>query len=65
MQKPTRLSAREALIEAAFAVFSRDPSAPLAQVADRAGVGRATLHRYFASRDELVRALTEIAIAEM
>ena len=65
MTTPTRLSARDALIEAAFAVFSRDPSAPLAQVAERAGVGRATLHRYFPRRDELVRALARIAIAEM
>ncbi len=65
MTKPTRLSSREALIEAAFTVFSRDPSAPLAQVVERAGVGRATLHRHFASRDELVRALARIAIEEM
>ncbi len=65
MTDPTRLSARDALIEAAFAVFSRDPSASLIQVAERAGVGRATLHRHFSSRDDLILALGRIAIAEM
>ncbi|MCG8443241.1 MAG: TetR/AcrR family transcriptional regulator, partial [Caulobacterales bacterium] len=56
---------RDALVEAAFAVLSRDPSASLAVIAERAGVGRATLHRYFAGRDDLMRALAQIAIAEM
>ena len=65
MTNSTRLSSREALIEAAFAVFSRDPSASLAQVAERAGVGRATLHRHFTSREELVRELAFLAIKEM
>ena len=64
-KEPTRLSSRDALIEAAFAVFSRDPSASLAQIAQRAGVGRATLHRHFSGRDDLIRALAKIALAEM
>ncbi|MEM8987051.1 MAG: helix-turn-helix domain-containing protein [Pseudomonadota bacterium] len=61
----TRLSARDALIEAAFAIFSRDPSASLSEVADKAGVGRATLHRHFKGRDDLIIALAKTAIAEM
>ena len=65
MDKNLRPPAREAIIDAAFAVFSRDPSASLSEVAERAGVGRATLHRYFSSRGELVRALARIAIVEM
>ncbi|MEM9838899.1 MAG: helix-turn-helix domain-containing protein [Pseudomonadota bacterium] len=60
-----RPSARDAIVDAAFDIFSRDPSASLAEVAQRAGVGRATLHRHFAGRDELVRALALIAIEEM
>ena len=48
MPDSDRLSTRDALVEAAFTVFSRDPSAPLANVAKSAGVGRATLHRYSA-----------------
>ena len=51
MTKSLRLSSRDAIIEAAFAVFSKNPGAPLADVAGRAGVGRATLHRHFASRE--------------
>ena len=65
MTNSTRMTAHDALIEAAFVVLSRDPSAPLSAVAEAAGVGRATLHRHFSGRDELVRALAQIAIAEM
>ena len=60
-----RPSTRDAIIEAAFAVFSKDPSAALSEVATLAGVGRATLHRHFASREELIRQLAKIANQEM
>ena len=65
MKVSLRPTTRDAIIEAAFDVFSRDPSASLSQIADRAGVGRATLHRYFASRDELIRALALLAMNDM
>jgi len=65
MQTTIRPSTRDAIIEAAFDIFSRDPSASLSEIADRAGVGRATLHRHFASRSDLLRALTLIAIREI
>ena len=65
MTTKLRPTARDAIIESAFAVLSRDPGASLSEIADRAGVGRATLHRHFAGRDELIRALALIAIAEM
>ncbi|MEM6537525.1 MAG: helix-turn-helix domain-containing protein [Pseudomonadota bacterium] len=65
MSDTIRPTSRDAIIEAAFDVFARDPSASLAAVAERAGVGRATLHRYFANRDDLVLALALIAIEEM
>ena len=52
-----RLSTRQAIVEAAFDVFGRDPSAPLSQIAEAAGVGRATLHRQFAGREALMHAL--------
>ena len=65
MSDTIRPTSRDAIIEAAFDVFARDPRASLAAVAARAGVGRATLHRYFANRDDLVRALALIAIEEM
>ena len=60
-----RLPSREAIIEAGFTVLNRNPSASLAQVAELAGVGRATLHRHFLSREALIHALAEIAITEM
>lgn len=65
MNSSIRPPTRDAIIEAAFAVLSKNPSAALAEVAERAGVGRATLHRYFASRDDLVRALALQANQEM
>lgn len=60
-----RPDTREAIIEAAFLVFAEDPTATLADVAERAGVGRATLHRQFPGRPDLMRALAEIALTEL
>lgn len=54
MKKDTR----EILLDAATAVFSKNPGAPINDVADAAGVGRATLYRHFPSRDDLIRELT-------
>lgn len=65
MKNSIRPSTRDAIIEAAFAVFSKDPSAALSEVATLAGVGRATLHRYFASREDLIRHLAKVANQEM
>ena len=60
-----RLSTEDAIIEAAFEVLNADPSASLSDIAESAGVGRATLHRHFPKRDELIKALALIAIQEM
>ncbi|WP_299326926.1 TetR/AcrR family transcriptional regulator [Parasphingopyxis sp.] len=65
MTDSIRPNTKDAIVEAAFDVLRQDPSAPLSAVADRAGVGRATLHRYFASREALIHALALIAIEEM
>lgn len=65
MTNSIRPTTRDAIIEAAFSVFSKNPSAALSDVAERAGVGRATLHRQFASRDDLMRELSKIASKEM
>ncbi|WP_299773321.1 TetR/AcrR family transcriptional regulator [uncultured Tateyamaria sp.] len=53
------------ILEAAFEVFSQNPGASLADVAKQAGVGRATLHRHFAGRDDLMIALTLTAAKEL
>ena len=50
------MAARERILQAAATVWAADPSAPLEVIAQAAGVGRATLHRYFASRADLIRA---------
>ncbi len=65
MSDPLRPSAKDALIDAAFDLLSRNPGASLGDIAERAGVGRATLHRHFAGRDDLIRALAHLAVKEM
>lgn len=60
-----RPETRDAIVEAAFTIFAEDPSASLGDVAKRAGVGRATLHRHFPGRPELMRALAKIALTEL
>lgn len=65
MTTSIRLNTKDSIIEAAFTLFSRNPGASLGEVAESAGVGRATLHRLFSSRADLVRSLALIAIAEM
>ncbi len=53
-----RQPTKQALIDAAIAALAGNPGASLSEIAVRAGVGRATLHRYFPTRDDLIRELT-------
>lgn len=48
---------RRAIVEAAITVMSDNPTAPLSDIAEAAGVGRSTLHRYFPERTDLLRAV--------
>ncbi|MEL7132615.1 MAG: helix-turn-helix domain-containing protein [Pseudomonadota bacterium] len=59
------VSPKNQILDAAFEVFSQNPGASLADVAQAAGVGRATLHRHFAGRDELMVELTLAAAQEL
>ncbi|MGP9695775.1 TetR/AcrR family transcriptional regulator [Brachybacterium sp. AOP25-B2-12] len=54
---------RQAILDAAVRAFGEDPRAPLAEIAASAGVGRTTLHRYFADRAGLVAAVDDLARA--
>ena len=65
MNMATKLSTPDAIAEASFRVLSKNPGANVAEIAEQAGVTRATLHRYFPSRNKLVEALASRAIREM
>ena len=46
------------ILDAARAVFTADPGAPIAAVAERAGVGISALYRRYRSKDELLQRLS-------
>ncbi len=50
---------RRAILAAAPSVLARNRSATLADIAEAAGVGRSTLHRYFSDREELIKEVVE------
>lgn len=54
------------ILDAAAAVLAeRGESASMAEIAEATGVGRATLYRYFPTRDDLVRGLVEAAVEDV
>ncbi|MER5771529.1 TetR/AcrR family transcriptional regulator [Streptomyces sp. NPDC001985] len=55
---------REQVLRKAAALLSRKATATMDEVARAAGIGRATLHRHFAGRDALVRALEDFGLTE-
>lgn len=55
---------REQVLRTAAALLSRKATATMDEVARAAGIGRATLHRHFAGRDSLVRALEDLGIRQ-
>lgn len=55
---------REHVLRSAAALLTRKATATMDEVAKAAGISRATLHRQFAGRDALVRALESLGIAE-
>ncbi len=56
---------RTQVLRAAAALLTRKATATMDEVARAAGIGRATLHRQFAGRDALVRALEELGLQEL
>ena len=69
MEKPLRKDAaerRSALLRAAATVFAEEGiDTPLDRIADRAGVGRATLYRNFANRTEIALAVLLDEVADL
>jgi AcrR family transcriptional regulator len=57
-----RSRTRGAILAAAASVLARDRTATLPDIAEAAGVGRTTLHRYFPDRESLIEAAIEDSI---
>src|SRR5919197_2386219 len=53
---------RDHVLRTAAALLTRKSTATMDEVAKTAGISRATLHRQFAGRDALVRALESLGI---
>jgi AcrR family transcriptional regulator len=56
VESSARSRTRHAILSATASVLARDPDATLPVIAEAAGVGRTTLHRYFPDRESLVAA---------
>ncbi|WP_329114551.1 TetR/AcrR family transcriptional regulator [Streptomyces sp. NBC_01465] len=55
---------RDQVLRAAAVLLTRKATSTMDEVARAAGIGRATLHRHFAGREALVRALENLGIQE-
>ena len=55
----------EAIIEAAIRVLNANAGATMSEIAVQAGVGRATLHRHFRTREDLISAINIRCIKDM
>lgn len=64
-QAGLRPTARRAIVDAAIRLWAVNPGASLSEVALRAGVGRATLHRHFQGREALLAEVARICLEEM
>ena len=63
MTLPMKDQRREALLDAASQQLAVNPNATLQEIADYAKISKATLHRYFSGRDDLIIALAHRAVA--
>lgn len=56
---------RAVLLDAAARVLGRRPDAAMSDIAEAAGVGRATLYRHFPTRDSLLHGVADAGTAEL
>ncbi|RCG27662.1 TetR/AcrR family transcriptional regulator [Streptomyces diacarni] len=56
---------REELLSTAADVLTRRPTSSMDDIAKAARISRATLHRHFAGRDALIRALEQLGLARL
>jgi AcrR family transcriptional regulator len=70
--RPTRPTRRrdaqrsfDSILDAALEALASDPDASMAEIARRAGVVRATIYVHFPTRQALIAAVTERAVAEV
>lgn len=56
---------RQIILDAAARLLSQRPDAGMADIAEEAGVGRATLYRHFATRESLLRGIQDAGSAEL
>jgi AcrR family transcriptional regulator len=54
-----------AILEAARRTLAERPGASMQEIAEEAGLHRATIHRHFASRDDLIATLRERSLEEL
>ncbi|WDE10277.1 TetR/AcrR family transcriptional regulator [Thalassomonas haliotis] len=63
LSDPRANRSRQALLTAGIEVFLVNPNASLTEVANIAGVGRATLYRHFETREQLIQELARESLA--
>lgn len=64
MENKKKKSSKQEILDTAIAVFVNNPSASLSEVVKKAGVGRATLYRYFPTREALIKEIALLAIQQ-
>jgi len=55
---------KESLLQSAIIALTQNPGMSYAELANKMGIGRATLYRHFAGRDELIKELVLFSLHE-